>query len=198
MILTAADSGARGGYRCLTFVKSDQDVVAVSPSSVYRVLSQAGRLSRGGGKPSAKGTGFVQPTRPHEHWHIDVSHLNICGTFYYLCSILRRLQPRHRPLRDRLRHAPRHARRSRGTDPRPTRSQTRRGARTTSPRSAADGRLTATLLTSADGRRIPFPLNQDTTSETQGSTSHPAGARACTSAGWGSTNAKSSRKTCCG
>lgn len=76
------------GYRRLTFMMLDQDVVAVSPSSVYRVLSQAGRLSRGGGKPSSKGTGFVQPTRPHEHWHIDISYLNICGTFYYLCSIL--------------------------------------------------------------------------------------------------------------
>jgi len=30
----------------------------------------------------------VQATQPHEHWHIDVSYLNICGTFYYLCSIL--------------------------------------------------------------------------------------------------------------
>ena len=30
----------------------------------------------------------MQPLRPHEHWHIDVSHLNICGTFYYLCSLL--------------------------------------------------------------------------------------------------------------
>ena len=26
--------------------------------------------------------------RPHEHWHIDVSHINIRGTFYFLCSIL--------------------------------------------------------------------------------------------------------------
>jgi len=24
----------------------------------------------------------------HQHWHIDVSYLNIGGTFYYLCSIL--------------------------------------------------------------------------------------------------------------
>ncbi len=24
----------------------------------------------------------------HQHWHIDVSYLNICGTFYYLCSVL--------------------------------------------------------------------------------------------------------------
>jgi putative transposase len=66
----------------------DADVVAVSPSSVYRVLRDAGLLQRFNGKPSRKGTGFEQPLRPHEHWHVDVSYLNVCGTFYYLCSLL--------------------------------------------------------------------------------------------------------------
>ncbi len=66
----------------------DQDVVAVSPSSVYRVLSAADLLRRWNGKTSKKGTGFVQPLKPHEHWHIDVSYINLCGTFYYLCSLL--------------------------------------------------------------------------------------------------------------
>jgi putative transposase len=37
---------------------------------------------------SKKGTGFVQPVRPHEHWHIDVSYINIAGTFYFLCALL--------------------------------------------------------------------------------------------------------------
>jgi transposase InsO family protein len=45
-------------------------------------------LSKWNGKPSMKGTGFVQPLTAHQHWHIDVSYLNIGGTFYYLCSIL--------------------------------------------------------------------------------------------------------------
>ena len=36
----------------------------------------------------AKGKGFVQPLKPHEHWHVDVAYLNIAGTFYYLCSLL--------------------------------------------------------------------------------------------------------------
>jgi putative transposase len=76
------------GYRRLTFMMLDQDIVAVSPPSVYRVLKQAGLLERFNGKPSRKGTGFVQPLRPHEHWHVDVSYLNIAGTFYFLCSIL--------------------------------------------------------------------------------------------------------------
>jgi putative transposase len=66
----------------------DADIVAVSPSSVWRVLSQAGLLSKWNTKPSKKGTGFVQPLAAHQHWHIDVSYLNINGTFYYLCSIL--------------------------------------------------------------------------------------------------------------
>lgn len=76
------------GYRRLTYMMIDDDVVAVSPSTTYRVLKVADRIGRPRGRPSSKGTGFVQPSRPHEHWHIDVSYLNICGTFYYLCSIL--------------------------------------------------------------------------------------------------------------
>jgi transposase InsO family protein len=76
------------GYRCLTFMMLDDDVVAVSPSSTYRVLKQAGVLGRRSFSPSKKGTGFVQPLSAHEHWHVDISYLNICGTFYYLCSLL--------------------------------------------------------------------------------------------------------------
>ena len=66
----------------------DKDVAACSPSSVYRVLKGAGLLDRHTPKPSSKGTGFVQPLKPHEHGHVDVSYLNIAGTFYYLCSLL--------------------------------------------------------------------------------------------------------------
>jgi len=76
------------GYRRLTFMMLDADVVAVSPSTTYRVLGEAGLIGRSKLKPSAKGQGFTQPLRPHQHWHIDVSYLNIAGTFYYLCSIL--------------------------------------------------------------------------------------------------------------
>ena len=76
------------GYRRLTFMMLDEEVVALSPSTTYRVLSKAGRLDRWNGKPSKKGTGFVQPLRPHQHWHTDISYLNLGGTFYYLCSFL--------------------------------------------------------------------------------------------------------------
>jgi len=76
------------GYRRLTYMMLDADVVAVSPATVYRVLKQAGLLGRRWAQPSRKGTGFVQPLRPHEHWHIDISYLNIAGTFYFLISVL--------------------------------------------------------------------------------------------------------------
>jgi putative transposase len=76
------------GYRVLAFMMLDRDVVAVSPSSVYRVLREAGLLRKWNGQPSCKGKGFHQPQRPHAHWHVDIAYVNICGTFYYLCSVL--------------------------------------------------------------------------------------------------------------
>lgn len=76
------------GYRRLTFMMIDAEVAVCSPSSVYRVLKEAGLLQRHNRKPSGKGKGFVQPLRPHEHWHVDIAYLNIAGTFYHLCSIL--------------------------------------------------------------------------------------------------------------
>jgi putative transposase len=87
-ILTWHDRFPDDGYRRLCYSMLDADEVAVSAATVYRVLHEAGRLQRWNTHPSKKGTGFVQPTRPHEHWHTDVTYLNICGTFYYLCSIL--------------------------------------------------------------------------------------------------------------
>jgi transposase InsO family protein len=76
------------GYRRLCFMMLDRDIVAVSPASVYRVLKAEGLLANRWNKPSRKGTGFVQPLAPHDHWHIDFSYVNVGGTFYYLCSIL--------------------------------------------------------------------------------------------------------------
>ena len=76
------------GYRRLTYMMMDSKVIAVSPSTTYRVLSTEGLLDQWNSKPSKKGTGFIHPTEAHEHWHIDISYLNFQGTFYYLFSIL--------------------------------------------------------------------------------------------------------------
>jgi transposase InsO family protein len=66
----------------------DDDIVAVSPSTVYRVLHRAGRLQKWKNKSSNKGTGFNGPSSPHQHWHLDIAYINIKGTFYYLISLL--------------------------------------------------------------------------------------------------------------
>ncbi len=76
------------GYRRLTFMMLDDDIVAVSPSTTYRVLKAARRLDRKKNLPSKKGTGFQQPEKPHKHWHVDISYLNLGGTFYFLISVL--------------------------------------------------------------------------------------------------------------
>ena len=76
------------GYRRMTFMMLDADVAACSPSSVYRVLKKAGLLAGQTPNVTKKGTGFVQPLKPHQEWHIDFSYLNIAGTFYFLCGIL--------------------------------------------------------------------------------------------------------------
>ena len=83
----------KDGYRRLTFKMLDADVVAVSPSSTYRVLKAAGLLQRWNRKASKKGTGFQQPDRPHEHWHVDVCYIQYLRDLLLPVCDPRRLQP---------------------------------------------------------------------------------------------------------
>lgn len=76
------------GYRRLTYRMLDANIVAASPATVYRVLQQEGCFDRWNRRETAKGTGFVQPLAPHEHGHVDISYVNVCGTFYYLVGVL--------------------------------------------------------------------------------------------------------------
>lgn len=88
-ILKYALENPLSGYRRMCYEMMDAGIVAVSPTTVFRVLRDNGLMNRfKRPSPSKKGTGFEQPLKPHEHWHIDISYLNICGTFYYLCAIL--------------------------------------------------------------------------------------------------------------
>lgn len=76
------------GYRRLCYLMIDEDIACCSPNSVYRTLKEAGVLDTIPPAGGSKGQGFNQPTRINQHWHVDISYLNICGTFYYLCSVL--------------------------------------------------------------------------------------------------------------
>ena len=79
------------GYRrltYLTYMMRDADIVAVRPATTYRVPKGAGVLRAWNGTPSTKGQGFQQPLVPHERCHIDIAHLRIAGTFFFLCTVL--------------------------------------------------------------------------------------------------------------
>jgi len=89
MILDFYQAHPTEGYRRISYMMLDRDLVAVSPATTYRVLANAGLLKRWNEKSTtAKGSGFTQPLKPHEHWHIDISYLNLCGTFYYFIGVL--------------------------------------------------------------------------------------------------------------
>ena len=77
------------GYRRLTYMMLDDDVVAVSPATTYRVLSGAGLLKRWNTNTGAeKSHGFDQPQSIHEHWHTDIKYVNFRGTFLFLLSVI--------------------------------------------------------------------------------------------------------------
>ncbi len=61
------------GYRKLSYLMLDQDVVAVSESAVYRVLREADLLSRWKCSSRSSGQYLFKPTAPNEQWHTDVS-----------------------------------------------------------------------------------------------------------------------------
>lgn len=77
------------GYRRLTYMMIDEDIVYVSPSTTYRVLKQAGLLSRWNtDDQKITKRPFVQPTAPHEQWHIDIKYVNVMGTFLFFIGII--------------------------------------------------------------------------------------------------------------
>jgi len=75
----------RDGYRRLTYMMLDEDVVAVSSSTTYRVLKDAELLNRWNTKRSIlKERGYKQPSRSHEEWHTDIKYVNFKGTYLFL------------------------------------------------------------------------------------------------------------------
>ena len=89
MIVSFCQDKIEAGYRRLSYMMLDEDIVAASPSTVFRVLKRNNLLNRWSIKtPSSKGTGFIQPLKPNEHWHTDISYVNILGTFFFLMTVL--------------------------------------------------------------------------------------------------------------
>lgn len=75
------------GYRRLSWMMVDDNVVYVSPASVYNVLNKYDLLYRWK-RTTSVGVKPPKPSRPNEQWHIDIMYLWIEGRWYFLTSIL--------------------------------------------------------------------------------------------------------------
>lgn len=80
--------GRCASYRIQTNEMLDNDIVACSESTVYRVLKEAGFIRDTALQPTKKGTGFQQPHGVHIHWHTDISYLWEFGYRAYLVAVI--------------------------------------------------------------------------------------------------------------
>lgn len=75
------------GYRRITYMMIDQDIVYVSPSTVYRYLKREGLLIRWS-EPKSIGPRPEDPKAANEKWHTDLMVMNIDGENYYYQGII--------------------------------------------------------------------------------------------------------------
>ncbi len=76
-------------HRELAWKMLDEGVVAVSASSVYRVLREADLVCRWKPKLKAKGHGRDdKPTRADEKWQTDIKYVRVGSRNYYLLSFM--------------------------------------------------------------------------------------------------------------
>ena len=86
-VLAYALEHPKEGYRRLAWQMVDEDVAHVSPSSVYRILSDADLLYRWK-RSRRSGEAPPKPTRPNERWHTDLMYLRIGDAWYLLVTVL--------------------------------------------------------------------------------------------------------------
>jgi transposase InsO family protein len=76
-------------HRELAWKMLDESVVAVSASSVYRVLREANLVCGWRPKPKVKGSGRGKPpSRPDEKWQTDIKYVRVGARNYYLLSFM--------------------------------------------------------------------------------------------------------------
>ena len=89
VIITYCRDKISEGYRRLSYMMLDADIAWVSPSTTYRILKQAGLIQRWSvSHQYPRGSGFSQPDGHNKHWHIDISYINVKGTFLFLITVL--------------------------------------------------------------------------------------------------------------
>lgn len=75
-------------HRVLAWKMVDEDVVCLSPSTVYRVLREAGLIKRWEERYKGDRKEKVRPQGPNQKWQTDISYVKIGGKQYYLISFI--------------------------------------------------------------------------------------------------------------
>lgn len=76
-------------HRELAWQMLDESVVAVSPSTVYRVLGEANLVCRWTPRGRRKGAGrSAPPTKPDQRWQTDLRYVKVRDRNYYLPAFL--------------------------------------------------------------------------------------------------------------
>ena len=77
----------REGYRALAWMMVDDDIVYVSPSTVYRVLDKYDLLYRWK-RSSSVGMPPAKAQRPDQRWHTDILYLLLTNRWYFMVTVL--------------------------------------------------------------------------------------------------------------
>lgn len=76
-------------HRELAWKMLDENVVAVSPSTVYRALGEANLVCRWMPRGRRKGAGrCAPPTKPDQRWQTDIRYVKVRERNYYLLAFL--------------------------------------------------------------------------------------------------------------
>lgn len=87
-VLDYALKNPKEGYRRLSYMMIDDGVACLSPSSVYRILSDNNLLCRWKASSKSKGGYNFKPTAPHQQWHTDIMYLWVANRWYFFIGIL--------------------------------------------------------------------------------------------------------------
>lgn len=83
-----AKAHPREGYRRLAWMMVDEDVVYLTPSTVYRILGRHDLLYRWKRPEPGQGRRVPEATYPDEVWHVALMYLWVKGRWYFLVTVL--------------------------------------------------------------------------------------------------------------
>ena len=87
-VIRYALENPKDGYRRLTYMMIDENIAFLSPSSVYRILSDRDLLYRFKRSRKSSGQYNYKPNKPHDQWHTDIMYLWVNKRWYFFVGVL--------------------------------------------------------------------------------------------------------------